>query len=142
MRKRLGVLLAAGLAATAATAVTVIPAAAAAPAPAPADATSLTNLTITETGTSWAGPLNKQVTLQCEPTGGTHPTADDACSKLLAVNGQFALLMRAPGYGCGAVWMPVTVTVTGTWRLQPVYFTKTYGNECEAAVGSNFVFRF
>lgn len=141
MRKRLGVLLAAGLAATAAS---VLPAAApaAASSTAPATATSLTNLTFTKTGTTWTGPLNKSVTLQCEPTGGTHPTADDACTKLIAVNGQFALLPWAQGYGCTADWMPVTVTVTGTWRYQSVYFTKTYGNDCEAAVGSNFVFRF
>jgi len=143
MRKRLGVLLAAGLAAASAS---VLPAAAAAPASAPsptsADVGPLTNLTISEAGTGWSGPLNKQVTLQCEPTGGTHPTPEDACTKLSAVYGQFALLPRAPGYGCGAVWMPVTITVTGTWRLAPVYFTKTYGNECEAAVGSDFVFTF
>jgi hypothetical protein len=139
MRKRLGILLAAGVALMSAS---VLPAAAAASAPVPSPATPLTNLTFTEVGTSWAGPVNKQVTLQCEPTGGTHPTAEDACTKLIAVDGRFALLPRAQGYGCGAVWMPVTVTVTGTWRLQPVYFTKTYGNDCEAAVGSNFVFRF
>ncbi|MEW2621751.1 SSI family serine proteinase inhibitor [Streptomyces sp. NPDC048106] len=131
MRKRLGVLLAAGLAATAASVV-----------PAAADASSPTNLTLTKTGTSGAGPVNKQVTLQCEPTGGTHPTAQDACTQLIAVDGQFALIPRASGYGCGGDWAPITVTVTGTWRRQPVYFTKTYGNDCEASVGSSFVFRF
>ncbi|MFF8596941.1 SSI family serine proteinase inhibitor [Streptomyces sp. NPDC015220] len=143
MRKRLGVALAAGLAATAAS---VVPAAAAgsvsAPSAVSADPSSWTNLTIAKTGTSWTGSLNKQVTLQCEPTGGTHPTPEDACTVLIAVNGQFDKLPRASGGGCGGVWMPVTVTVTGNWRLQPVYFTKTYGNDCEASVGSDFVFRF
>ncbi|WP_043179871.1 SSI family serine proteinase inhibitor [Streptomyces sp. NRRL F-5123] len=131
MRKRLGVVLVAGLAATV---VSVLPATAA---PAP-----LANLTFAKVGTSPAGPVDKQVTLQCAPIGGTHPTAEAACTALIAVGGQFSLLPRAEGYGCGADYWPTTVTVTGTWRNKPVYFTKTYSNDCEASVGSNFVFHF
>ncbi|MEU9577167.1 SSI family serine proteinase inhibitor [Streptomyces chilikensis] len=144
MRKRLGVLLAAGLAATAATAVSAVPAAAgpaSAPSAVPAGASSLTSLTITKTGTGWGGPLYKQVTLECEPTGGTHPTAEDACGRLVAVDGQFDKLPLL-GPACPPVWAPVTVTVTGTWRLQPVSFTKTYSSDCDAGVRSTHVFRF
>ncbi|MEU3555163.1 SSI family serine proteinase inhibitor [Streptomyces fragilis] len=143
MRTRLGVLLAAGVLATAGS---VVPAAAAGPGPASsgasAGAVALSNLTITKTGPSWAGSLNKQVTLQCEPTGGTHPTAADACGKLLAVDGQFDKLQPSGTPACPPVWMPTTVTVTGTWRWQPVSFTRTYSSDCDAGVRSDYVFRF
>jgi hypothetical protein len=109
---------------------------------APARASALSSLTMTKSGTGWSGSLNKQVTLQCEPSGGTHPKPEDACIKIAAVDGQLDKLPRAGGVGCTGLWLPVTVTVTGTWRLEPVSFTKTYSNDCEAAVGSNFVFQF
>jgi hypothetical protein len=141
MGKRLAVLLAAGVVVTAGS---VVPAAAAgtttAASEGPAAASSV--LTMTKSGTSWSGPLDKQVTLQCEPSGGTHPRPEDACAAIAAVDGQLDKLPRAPGVGCPGLWLPVTVTVTGTWRLQPVSFTKTYGNDCEASVGSGFVFQF
>jgi hypothetical protein len=134
------VLLAAGLIATAGS---VTPAAAAGsaspPSGASADAYSPTNLTITKTST-WDVASNKQVTLRCEPTGGTHPTAEDACGKLIAVDGQFDKLARLGA--CPPVWRPVTVTVTGTWRLRPVSFTRTYSTDCEAGFASDNVFRF
>ncbi|NYV72864.1 SSI family serine proteinase inhibitor [Streptomyces sp. UH6] len=141
MRSRLGILLAAGLAATAGS---VVPAAAADQASTPSAASSasfsLTNLTITKTTLSDGS--SRQVTLRCESTGGTHPTAEDACTKLIAVDGRFDKLPYVPNTGCPPVWRPVTVTVTGTWRLQPVSFTKTYGGDCDASILSNYVFRF
>lgn len=144
MRKRLGLLLAAGVLATAGS---VAPAAAAGSASAAtgtsaAGAAALSSLTMTKSGSGWSGSLNKQVTLLCDPAGGTHPKPEDACAKITAVNGKLDQLPRASGVGCPGVWLPVTVTVTGTWRLQPVSFSRTYGNECEAAVGSDFVFQF
>lgn len=144
MKKRLGVLLAAGVLATAGS---VVPAAAAGPAASGASgsvggAAALSSLTITKSGTSWGSLPPRQVTLECEPTGGTHPTAADACAALLAVGGQFDKLQPNGNPACPPVWMPTTVTVTGTWRLQPVYFTKTYSSDCDAGVRSAFVFRF
>ncbi|WP_151775348.1 SSI family serine proteinase inhibitor [Streptomyces abyssomicinicus] len=142
MKKRLGVLSAAVLAATAASVLPAAAAPASVPSGASAGAASPTNLVITKTGTSWSGPAVEQVTLLCEPTGGSHPTAEDACTKLAAVGGQFDKLPHATGIACPPVWMPVTVTVTGTWRLQPVDFTRTYSSDCVASTASNYVFRF
>jgi hypothetical protein len=142
---RVRVLLAAGLAAATVTAGSVLPAAAAgqasAPSAASSDASSLTSLTITKVHT-YPEVVSEQVTLRCEPTGGTHPTAEDACGKLLAVDGQFGELPLVPGFACPPVWRPVTVTVTGTWRLQPVSWSKRYSSECDAHVLSDNVFRF
>ncbi|WP_448316663.1 SSI family serine proteinase inhibitor [Streptomyces sp. CO7] len=142
MRKRLGVLLAAGVMATAGS---VVPAAAAGAGSSGASgggAAALSSLTITKSGPSWSGQPARQVTLQCEPSGGTHPAAADACAKLLAVGGQFDKLQPVGNLACPPVWMPTTVTVTGTWRLQPVYWTKTYSSDCDAGVRSDYVFRF
>lgn len=100
-------------------------------------ASALSNLTMTK-----SGGVNRQVTLQCDPTGGTHPTPADACTALTSVGGQFALLPWVPGVLCTADYNPVTVTVTGYWRLQTVYFSRVYSNDCEAAVASDWVFRF
>ncbi|WP_225850788.1 SSI family serine proteinase inhibitor [Streptomyces sp. HPF1205] len=104
---------------------------------APATASALSNLTMTK-----SGAVSKQVTLQCDPAGGTHPTPGDACAALTSVYGQFALLPSVPGVGCTAEYNPVTVTVTGYWQLRAVYFSKVFSNNCEAAVESNWVFRF
>jgi hypothetical protein len=113
------------------------PSAASASASASGTTSPLSSLTMTKSGS-----VGRQVTLQCYPTGGTHPTPDDACAALTSVGGQFALLPRVPGVLCTADYNPVTVTVTGYWQLRTVYFSKTYSNNCEAAVGSDWVFRF
>lgn len=102
-----------------------------------ASTAALAQFTFTKTG-----GVNRQVTLECNPTGGTHPTPDDACSKLTAVNGNFALLPPVTGVFCTAYYDPVTVTVSGYWQLQPVSYTKTYTNDCVAGVASDYVFRF
>lgn len=123
-----------GLAAAAATGLTAfaLPAAGAS-----ASTTALSQFTFTKTGS-----VNRQVTLECNPTGGTHPTPDDACAKLTTVNGNFALLPWATGAVCIADYRPVTVTVSGYWQSQPVSYTKTYTNDCEAGADSDYVFRF
>ena len=135
MRKEFGIPLAAAAAAIAGITAFALPVSAASVAP--DSVTSLSNLTMTKSGSE-----NRQVTLQCDPTGGTHPTPDDACTKLTAVNGQFGLLQPVPLVTCPTYYAPVTVTVTGYWKFQPVNFTRTYINDCDASVSSNYVFRF
>jgi cytochrome c1 len=122
----------------AAIAVLAVSAAPVSAAPAGADTgTAVSQLTMTKSGS-----VNRQVTLECNPDGGTHPTPVDACAKITAVGGHLELLTSAPGVLCTADWNPVTVTVTGFWQFQWVSFSKTYSNDCVASVGSNYVFRF
>ncbi|MGW2058813.1 SSI family serine proteinase inhibitor [Streptomyces sp. NPDC001840] len=135
MKKKLGILLAAVTAVTAGAAASVVPVPVATAAP--QTVTAMSHLTMTKSGS-----VNQQVTLQCDPTGGTHPTPEDACTKLTAVKGRLDLLPRAPGVACPGNYAPVTVTVTGNWELLAVNFTKTYTNNCHAGVGSDYVFRF
>jgi len=132
-RPRIRLLVAAG--AVAATMAYAVPASAAAVGTNPA--AGLSQLVMTKSGS-----VHRQVTLECDPAGGTHPTPDAACASIAAVNGQFGQLPSVPGGFCTADFAPVTVTVTGNWQSQPVIFTKTYTNDCGASVGSNFVFRF
>lgn len=134
MRRTPALLLAAGLAATA---MSLLPAAQA------SAADSGTSLVLSKvySGSTWPGDVNHLVTLQCEPSGGSHPTADAACASLIAVDGRFAALPPVLA-ACPAYYDPVTVTVGGTWHFKSVSFTRTYTNDCAAAVLSDYVFRF
>ncbi|HZG04534.1 MAG TPA: SSI family serine proteinase inhibitor [Streptomyces sp.] len=82
-----------------------------------------------------------KATLECEPAGGSHPTAQDACDKLIAVDGDFGALKPAPGLGCTDEYDPVTAVAQGTWRGEEVSFTKEFTNLCRAVVGTDLVFR-
>jgi hypothetical protein len=62
-------------------------------------------------------------TLSCDPAGGTHPRAAQACEQLAAAGGDIAAVPPYPGMGCLPVWEPVTVTARGTWRGKAVDYT-------------------
>ncbi|WP_063762328.1 SSI family serine proteinase inhibitor [Streptomyces sp. NRRL F-5123] len=133
MRRTPVALLAVGLAATAAS---LVPAAQASA----ADAGTSLVLSKVFSGPT-PGEKDHSVTLQCEPTGGSHPTPDAACASLIAVDGQFAKLPTVWA-ACPATYDPVTVSVSGTWHFKTVSFTQTYTNDCAAGVLSDYVFRF
>ncbi|MFL1381269.1 MULTISPECIES: SSI family serine proteinase inhibitor [unclassified Nocardiopsis] len=74
-------------------------------------------------------------TLECSPTGGDHPRADEAC-RAIAEAGSIEAI--APGDGaCLMLYDPVTVTVTGDEE-----FERTYGNSCQLALAKGPVFDF
>ncbi|MEV0051706.1 SSI family serine proteinase inhibitor [Saccharopolyspora shandongensis] len=79
--------------------------------------------------------------LTCEPAGGSHPYAQDACQALRDVNGDFNLLSTGNST-CPLVYRPVTLTAQGRWQGKPVTFEKTYSNECVAGVATGKVFSF
>ncbi|PJE94325.1 hypothetical protein CUT44_29140 [Streptomyces carminius] len=81
------------------------------------------------------------VTLECEPAGGTHPTPQSACDKLAAADGDPRFLQPLPVL-CSAVHDPVTATATGHWHGRQVNYRATFTNRCEAAVGTDLLFRF
>ncbi|WP_175541417.1 SSI family serine proteinase inhibitor [Streptomyces aidingensis] len=114
-------------------------AAAATPEPPPAS-----ELTLRLEALSGPGFLNRdlprEVVLECEPAGGSHPAAQDACRSLLRVGGQFE---RLSGQGaCPDVWEPVLATAEGTWQGRAVSYSEIFGNLCDAAVGTDHVFAF
>jgi hypothetical protein len=81
------------------------------------------------------------VTLECEPTGGTHPHAETACSTLLEANGDFARLRHLESM-CTYIYAPVEVRVRGHWRGRDLLFQRTFSNHCIANVDSGGVFGF
>ena len=57
--------------------------------------------------------------LTCDPDGGTHPYAVQACDVLSAASDPFAPV--PPGVMCSMIYYgPQTATITGYWRGQPV----------------------
>jgi hypothetical protein len=92
-------------------------------------------------GEDTSGPVDATVTLECQPAGGNHAEAEEACASLDAVGGDLDAL---PGRDtlCLYVYQPVTVKVVGSWRGKAVNFVHTYSNQCDAYGASDGVFDF
>ncbi|MEE1757472.1 subtilase-type protease inhibitor [Streptomyces sp. SP18CS02] len=77
-----------------------------------------------------ASPM-RAVTLTCTPTpGGTHPSAQRACSELRAVQGRFDALSGDNQRSCVKIYDPVVVTAQGIWEGRRVDFERTFSNSC------------
>ncbi len=71
--------------------------------------------------------------LSCDPAGGDHPTAEDAC-RALAEHGATALPAVAKDQVCGQQYGgPETATITGTWQGKPVASSLSRKDSCEIA---------
>lgn len=86
-------------------------------------------VTVTEAGDGRDGTFK----LECHPTGGTHPQAEDACARL--DEGTWGTDTFAPtpaGANCTMQYGgPATAHITGTWHGRPVDATYNRGNGCE-----------
>lgn len=91
--------------------------------------TALHNLTIT-TSRGEAVVPDREATLSCQPTGGTHRNAAKACDILNRVGGDLEGMFLHPEIMCPAHYDPITVSVTGHHFRRLVNFTKTYSNPC------------
>ncbi len=80
-------------------------------------------------------------TLTCNPAGGTHPDAADACAELTPVRGNIAKLPEGEGM-CAMIYAPVTATAYGRWQGRSVQYRTTFGNACEMGLKTGSVFRF
>jgi hypothetical protein len=89
-----------------------------------------------------------RVTLTCGPDGGTHPTPEAACDSLRGVGGAFEQLPDVPGVACPTVFDPHVARADGFWierrggPVRGVRYEQTFGNRCDAAVGTDNVFDF
>lgn len=84
------------------------------------------------------------VTLTCEPTGGLHPKADQACLALSDVDGEIG---EVGGLSTGEVFCtleydPVTVKASGTWRGEWRTFEARFPNRCVMRAETGPVFDF
>ncbi|WP_369382923.1 subtilase-type protease inhibitor [Streptomyces sp. cg36] len=74
---------------------------------------------------------DRAVTLTCGyAPAGTHPTPAAACDALQASGGELAALTPASGQFCAFIYLPVTVTLQGSWRGHRVNEARTFANSC------------
>ncbi|KAK9768158.1 hypothetical protein K7432_001405 [Basidiobolus ranarum] len=92
-------------------------------------------------GEDTTGKVLSQVTLNCHPTGGSHPHAKQACSALDKAEGDFEKLHNSGGI-CNFIFDPVTVTAKGRGFGKKVNFKKTFSNSCVADGETDGVFKF
>ncbi|WP_189227348.1 SSI family serine proteinase inhibitor [Saccharothrix coeruleofusca] len=79
--------------------------------------------------------------LHCEPTGGDHANAAEACGALSEVDGRIEDLATETAV-CTFQYAPVRVTATGTWRGRERTFTSEYANSCLLRASTGPVFAF
>ncbi|MEU4769037.1 SSI family serine proteinase inhibitor [Actinosynnema sp. NPDC023794] len=79
--------------------------------------------------------------LTCEPAGGLHPKADEACLALSGVDGQIDGLSTGQGL-CTLEHDPVRVTASGTWRGETRSFEADFPNPCVMRAQTGPVFDF
>ncbi len=82
----------------------------------------------------------RAVTLRCDPPGGGHPEAAQACSELSGSGGKPA--HPPDGRMCTAVHAPVVARTEGRWHGKPVRFRAEYGNDCVMRSRTGTVFAF
>ena len=84
-------------------------------------------------------PAQRRAVLTCQPAGGTHQKARNACTELAKVGGRFAELQLGGGM-CTMQYDPVTVTANGLWKGRKVAYRHTFGNACTLATTTGPVF--
>ncbi|MFJ7101384.1 SSI family serine proteinase inhibitor [Streptomyces albogriseolus] len=67
--------------------------------------------------------------LRCDPPGGGHPHAEEACAQLSAADGRITALPAQDAL-CPMIYAPVTAHAEGMWRDRPVTWTETFPNTC------------
>lgn len=104
-----------------------------------ADACPGTSLTLTVAALEGD---TEAVQLACEPAGGSHPNASQACTDIVAAQGDFDSLTADESTACTMEYRPVVATAEGTWRGEPISWQREFGNGCalRSATGAVFLF--
>ncbi|KOV77071.1 SSI family serine proteinase inhibitor [Nocardia sp. NRRL S-836] len=79
--------------------------------------------------------------LQCEPAGGPHKHAQEACDQLMPVDGDFRKLDDT-GALCTMELNPTKATLRGKWRNKRIDFQQVYSNPCVMRASTGKVFDF
>ncbi|MBM7859325.1 SSI family serine proteinase inhibitor [Lentzea nigeriaca] len=80
--------------------------------------------------------------LNCQPAGGSHRNAKEACDGLTPVNGDFTKMKPAADVACTMEINMTIATLKGKWRGKKVSFEQTYSNPCVLRVNTGKVFDF
>jgi hypothetical protein len=81
------------------------------------------------------------VKLTCDPTGGPHPEAAQACA-ILGRTGADPAKIKPAQVMCMMLYAPVTAQIAGTWRGGRVKWSHRYGNTCEMTRATGVLFKF
>jgi hypothetical protein len=81
------------------------------------------------------------VKLTCNPAGGGHPEAAQACATLRTA-GADPEKIKPARVMCMMLYAPITAEITGVWRGVPVEWTHKYGNSCEMTRATGVLFKF
>ena len=87
-----------------------------------------------------AGAKLRTATLTCNPTGGTHKSANEACAVLTAAGGRPGAIVPADVM-CTLEYAPVKVKMVGRYDRRPVRFKKSYSNPCRLEAEAGVLFR-
>ncbi|WP_186762770.1 SSI family serine proteinase inhibitor [Lentzea tibetensis] len=81
--------------------------------------------------------------LKCEPPGGTHQSAEEACDRIAEAEGDFNNLPgRSDSVLCTMEFNETTVAARGKWRGKRVSYRETFANPCLAHAATSGVFHF
>ncbi len=80
--------------------------------------------------------------LRCEPAGGLHKNAKEACAALTPVDGDFTKIEPAADVACTMELNMTKATLKGKWRGKNVFFEQDYSNPCTMRVYTAKVFVF
>jgi Subtilisin inhibitor-like len=73
----------------------------------------------------------RTVTLRCDPVGGTHPKAAQACAEIAKSNGDLQQLPAGTNpRACFMIYAPVTASAQGAWHGQNVRYSSQFPNTC------------
>ncbi len=103
--------------------------------PAAEPAGSMLTLTVQEQNSARSAAV-----LTCDPAGGSHPAAEQACAALANANGKLDTL-KNDDMRCTMEYAPVTATATGDWRGETVRFQKEYSNSCQLQAETGQIFQ-
>lgn len=81
------------------------------------------------------------VTLRCDPPGGGHPEAAQACRVLRKAGGRPDDLRPARRM-CMMIYAPITAQVSGRWKGMRVNWSRRFGNACEMNRATGVLFKF
>ncbi|MEV6985076.1 SSI family serine proteinase inhibitor [Sphaerisporangium sp. NPDC051017] len=87
-------------------------------------------------------PADRIAFLQCGPAGGTHPRASEACRLLDPVGGDITDLRPSRDTNCTKEYDPITVSASGLWDGNHLWFERTFGNRCELNAYTAAVFNY
>jgi hypothetical protein len=87
------------------------------------------------------GPV-EVVNLVCDPTGGSHPNAKEACAELMAAGGDLNQVSTDEPVACTMEYRPVTASAYGHWEGRPVAWDQEFPNNCTLTTDTGTVFDF